>query len=158
MNSIQEKYMSQAIALANENVKSGNGGPFAAIIVKNNKIISTGVNSVTTSNDPTAHAEVNAIRNACDKLKSFQLFDCDIYSTCEPCPMCLGAIYWSRAKNLYFAADKIDAATAGFDDSFIYDEVKLDIQKRKLPTQVLKLKNRLEPFDNWKLLLDRTDY
>jgi guanine deaminase len=154
----QEEFMRQAIALANENIKSGNGGPFAAIIVKNNRVVATGVNSVTTSNDPTAHAEVNAIRNACKKLKTFQLFECDIYSTCEPCPMCLGAIYWSRAKNLYFAADKKDAASAGFDDSFIYDEVGLEIHKRKLHTKILKLENRLEPFDNWKLLSDKTDY
>lgn len=154
----QEKFMSQAIALATENVKSGNGGPFAAIIVKNNKILATGVNTVTLSNDPTAHAEVNAIRNACEKLNTFQLIDCDIYSTCEPCPMCLGAIYWSRAKNLYFAADKIDAANAGFDDSFIYDEVELDIHKRKLATQIIKLKNRLEPFEIWKIMDSKTDY
>lgn len=141
--------MKLAIELAEENVKQGNGGPFGAVIVRNGEIVATGVNGVTRYNDPTAHAEVIAIRNACKALDTYQLEDCEIYSSCEPCPMCLGAIYWARPKALYFAADKYDAASAGFDDSFIYDEIKLDIPKRKIPTQQINLTNKLKPFEEW---------
>ena len=146
----KEYFMQKAIELASENVKSGNGGPFGAVIVKNGEIIATGANNVTNFNDPTAHAEVTAIRNACAKLQSFQLDDCEIYSSCEPCPMCLGAIYWARPKALYFAADKNDAADVGFDDSFIYDEIKLDYSKRSILTEVVGLKNKNQPFIDWK--------
>ncbi len=146
----KEYFMQKAIELASENVKNGNGGPFGAVIVKNGEIIATGVNNVTSFNDPTAHAEVTAIRNACAKLQSFQLDDCEIYSSCEPCPMCLGAIYWARPKALYFAADKNDAAEVGFDDSFIYDEIKLDYSKRSILTEVVGLKNKNQPFIDWK--------
>ncbi len=145
----QEKYMQLAIELAQENVKTGKGGPFGAVIVKNGEIIATGANSVTSLNDPTAHAEVTAIRNACNKLNSFQLDDCEIYSSCEPCPMCLGAIYWARPKALYFAADKNDAAKAGFDDSFIYDEIELDYSKRSIKTLQLNINTKLKPFEDW---------
>ncbi|MCK5847163.1 MAG: nucleoside deaminase [Bacteroidales bacterium] len=149
MNS-KEKFLSKAIELASKNVKSGNGGPFGAIIVKDGEIIATGVNNVTTNNDPTAHAEVTAIRNACEKLGSFQLDGCEIYSSCEPCPMCLGAIYWARIKGLYFAANKHDAADAGFDDSFIYDEIELDYSKRSILTEIIDLNNKTQPFIDWK--------
>ncbi len=113
----QKKFMREAIRLSMENVQSGNGGPFGTVIVKNGKIIATGVNEVTKSNDPTAHAEMIAIRNACEKLNSFQLDGCDIYCSCEPCPMCLGAIYWARPKSIYFANSKKDAAEINFDDN-----------------------------------------
>ncbi len=145
----EEKFIKLAIELAVKNVESGNGGPFGAVIVKNGKVIATGVNTVTSTNDPTAHAEVNAIRNACKKLNTFQLDECEIYSSCEPCPMCLGAIYWARAKKLYFAANKNDAKDAGFDDSFIYNEIKLPVQKRKLISIPLNPDNKLEPFKLW---------
>ena len=135
----QKKFMREAIRLSMENVQSGNGGPFGTIIVKNGKIIATGVNEVTKSNDPTAHAEMIAIRNACEKLNSFQLDGCDIYCSCEPCPMCLGAIYWARPKSIYFANSKKDAAEINFDDNFIYQEIKLPIHERKLTiTQLLR--------------------
>ena len=142
-------YIEQAINLAVENVKSGKGGPFGAVIVKDGKIIATGTNSVTSENDPTAHAEVKAIRNACEKLNSYQLDDCEIYSSCEPCPMCLGAIYWARPKKLVFAATKEDAATAGFDDSYIYKEFDLKPNHRHLKTITVKSENKTKPFDIW---------
>jgi len=135
----QKKFMREAIRLSMENVQSGNGGPFGTVIVKNGKIIATGVNEVTKSNDPTAHAEMIAIRNACEELNSFQLDGCDIYCSCEPCPMCLGAIYWARPKSIYFANSKKDAAEINFDDNFIYQEIKLPIHERKLTiTQLLR--------------------
>ncbi len=149
MNKTKEEYMQMAIDLAQKNVEEGKGGPFGAVIVKNGEIIATGANSVTTLNDPTAHAEVTAIRNACKKLNSFQLDDCEIYSSCEPCPMCLGAIYWARPKALYFAADKDDASNAGFDDSFIYEELELDYSKRSILTQQLTMNSKLKPFEIW---------
>lgn len=126
--------MARAIQLSSESMNSGNGGPFAALVVKDGQIISQGTNSVTTWNDPTAHAEIVAIRRACTELKSFQLTGCEIYSTCEPCPMCLGAIYWARLNALYFAAEREDAALAGFDDRFIYEQLTLSFQQRQLPT------------------------
>ncbi len=126
--------MARAIQLSREGMNSGNGGPFAALVVKDGQIISHGTNSVTTWNDPTAHAEIVAIRRACTELKSFQLTGCEIYSTCEPCPMCLGAIYWARPNALYFAAEREDAALAGFDDRFIYEQLTLSFQQRQLPT------------------------
>ena len=130
----QKKFMREAIRLSMENVKSGNGGPFGAVIVKNGKIITTAVNEVTKSNDPTAHAEIVAIRNACATLNSFQLDGCDIYCSCEPCPMCLGAIYWARPNAIYFGNSKEDAAEINLDDNFIYDELDISLNERKLPT------------------------
>ena len=113
--------MWEAIRISVESVKTGNGGPFGAIIVKNDKIIATGYNKVTLNKDPTAHAEIEAIRSACKELNSFQLTDCEIYTSCEPCPMCLGAIYWSRPSKVYFGSSRVDAANAGFDDHLIYE-------------------------------------
>ena len=130
----QKKFMHEAIRLSIENVQSRNGGPFGAVIVKNGEIIATGVNEVTKSNDPTAHAEIIAIRNACKTLDSFQLDDCEIYCSCEPCPMCLGAIYWARPKAIYFANTKTDATEINFDDNYIYQELELPIHERKFPT------------------------
>ena len=132
----REDFMRQAIHIAVENVKNG-GGPFGAVIVKGNEIIATGVNRVTSNHDPTAHAEVNAIRAACAKLNTFDLSGCYIYTSCEPCPMCLGAIYWSHIDRIYYGCNKTDAALAGFDDSFIYEELALKREERHKPIEEL---------------------
>ncbi|MFH0865825.1 MAG: nucleoside deaminase [Bacteroidota bacterium] len=152
------KLMTLAIQRATENVTSGNGGPFGAVIAKNGKVISTGVNSVTSDNDPTAHAEVIAIREACKKLESFQLDGCEIYASCEPCPMCLGAIYWARPDKLYFAGTKKDAAEIGFDDSFIYEEINIPYQERKINTEHVEHPESLAPFNEWKNKEDKIEY
>lgn len=141
-------FLKLAIELAKENVKNC-GGPFGAVIVKDGQIIAKGTNRVTSNNDPTAHAEIVAIRQACEKLNDFQLTDCIIYSSCEPCPMCLGAIYWARPKKLVFAANKFDAANAGFDDSLIYDEIQLPYSDRHLETVNLRVDESLQPFELW---------
>jgi guanine deaminase len=153
-----EKFLQRAIELAEENVKSGMGGPFGAIVVKDGKIIGEGVNRVTNENDPTAHAEVMAIRQACKKLNTFQLTDCQIYSSCEPCPMCLGAIYWARPDALYFAAGKEDAANAGFDDSFIYKEIDLPYQNRKIYTVQILSAQAIQVFKNWIISENKKEY
>ena len=154
----QEKYMREAIRLSLENVTSGNGGPFGAVIVKNGKVIATGANEVTISNDPTAHAEVVAIRNACKTLGSFQLDDCEIYCSCEPCPMCLGAIYWARPAKIYYANTKKDAADINFDDDFIYQEIELPIGARKLPTiQILRDEAQVA-FEEWTTSTKKMEY
>jgi tRNA(Arg) A34 adenosine deaminase TadA len=127
------EFMQQAIALAVENVTSGRGGPFGAVVVKDGKVIATGVNLVTASNDPTAHAEVTAIRNACTALAAFQLEGCEVYTSCEPCPMCLAAIYWARCEAIYYGNTAADAAKVGFDDAFLYDEMKRPLHERKIP-------------------------
>tara|TARA_Y100000758_G_scaffold139587_1_gene98865 strand:- start:914 stop:1393 length:480 start_codon:yes stop_codon:yes gene_type:complete len=153
-----KKFMREAIRLSMENVQSDNGGPFGTIIVKNGKIIATGVNEVTKSNDPTAHAEMIAIRNACEKLNSFQLDGCDIYCSCEPCPMCLGAIYWARPKSIYFANSKKDAAEINFDDNVIYQEIKLPIHERKLTTTQLLRDEAQSVFLKWKESENKIEY
>ncbi|MDD3877901.1 MAG: nucleoside deaminase [Bacteroidales bacterium] len=158
MTELQKKFMQAAINLAYENVKSGNGGPFGAVIVKNNKIIASGANMVTSSNDPTAHAEVVAIRNACKVLGSFQLDGCEIYSSCEPCPMCLGAIYWARPQKIFFACDKNDAAKANFDDSFIYQEINVSLSERKIPTFQMLRSEGLKVFSAWTKKDDKVEY
>ena len=127
------EFMRQAIALATNNVTSGRGGPFGAVVVKDGKVVATGVNLVTASNDPTAHAEVTAIRNACRSLGTFQLEGCDVYTSCEPCPMCLAAIYWARCRAIYYGNTAADAAKVGFDDSVLYDEVKRPLDERRIP-------------------------
>jgi tRNA(Arg) A34 adenosine deaminase TadA len=148
--SVKHSYFMQlAIDLAASNLKSGKGGPFGAVVVKNGKIVGKGANQVTSTNDPTAHAEVVAIRDACKNLKSFQLEDCEIYASCEPCPMCLGAIYWSRAKNLFYAASREDAAQAGFDDSYIYQQVPLNPEKRDLKSLQLMRSQAIQVFNKW---------
>lgn len=157
-NSQQREFMREAITLSIENVKSGNGGPFGAVIVKDGKIIARGVNGVTSSNDPTAHAEVVAIRNACKVLGRFQLDGCEIYTSCEPCPMCLGAIYWARPDKMYFANTKSDAARINFDDQFIYEELELPFQKRKLVTIQMMNKEALQAFDFWTKNNNKTPY
>ena len=154
----QKKFMRKAIRLSMENVQSGNGGPFGTVIVKNGKIIATGVNEVTKSNDPTAHAEMIAIRNACEKLNSFQLDGCDIYCSCEPCPMCLGAIYWARPKSIYFANSKKDAAEINFDDNVIFQEIKLPIHERKLTTTQLLRNEAQSVFLQWQESENKIEY
>jgi guanine deaminase len=128
-----EDFLKRAIEVARSGMNSQKGGPFGALVVKNNQIIAEASNGVTSLNDPTAHAEIQAIRAACKKLESFQLDDCIIYSSCEPCPMCLGAIYWARPKAVYFAATRQDAAAGGFDDEFIYKEILIAGPNRKIP-------------------------
>ena len=141
--------MKMAIALSEQNVTRSLGGPFGAVIVKDGKVIAKSANKVTTSNDPTAHAEVSAIRLACRKLKTFDLSGCVIYTSCEPCPMCLGAIYWSRIGLIYYANTKRDAANIGFDDQFIYDELDLDMNKRTLPIVQLMRDDAQKAFKSW---------
>src|ERR1700704_3573000 len=143
-------FMRRAIALALENVRSGSGGPFSAMIVKEDRVISEGTNRVTLTNDPTAHAEVVAIREACRVLADFQLDGCDLYTTCEPCPMCLGAIYWARTARVFFASSAGDAAAAGFDDKFIYDELYLPFAAREIAMMQLMREESLGIFTAWK--------
>ena len=152
-----ETYVRMALRVAEENVGNG-GGPFGCVIVKDGRIVATGVNRVTHTNDPTAHAEVVAIREACASLKSFQLTGCVVYSSCEPCPMCLGALSWARPAHIYFAASRTEASTAGFDDELIYREISLDLANRTIPTTRLPLKERTRPFLAWKARADRTPY
>ena len=154
---MSELFMRRAIALALENIRSG-GGPFAAVIVKDGRIIAEGANRVTSTNDPTAHAEVVAIREACRILTDFQLSGCDLYTTCEPCPMCLGAIYWARPARIFYAATAADAAAAGFDDAFIYDEMKIPPAERRISTQQLLRGDSLVIFSSWKQLETKTSY
>ena len=154
----QKKFMHEAIRLSIENVQSRNGGPFGAVIVKNGEIIATGVNEVTKSNDPTAHAEIIAIRNACKTLDSFQLDDCEIYCSCELCPMCLGAIYWARPKAIYFANTKTDATEINFDDNYIYQELELPIHERKLSTIQLLRDEAQSAFLQWQKSDKKIDY
>jgi guanine deaminase len=153
-----ETYMAEAIRLALENVRSGKGGPFGALVVKDGKVVGKGVNTVTASNDPTCHAEVNAIRDACRNLKDFQLTGCDIYTSCEPCPMCLGAIYWARPNRVFYAATKSDAAHAGFDDSFIYDEIQKVFDIRSIPFAELMREKAVEVFAEWNDKEDKVKY
>jgi len=155
---LNNAFMQEAIQRAMENVRSGQGGPFGAVVVKDGRVIAAGANSVTTTNDPTAHAEVLAIREACRALGTFQLTGCDLYTSCEPCPMCLGAIYWARPDHVYFAATAGDAADAGFDDSFIYDELKLPLQERKIPLEPMMREEGLAPFREWTNKNDRVNY
>ena len=150
--------MSSALQLAADNMDSMNGGPFGAVIVKDGEIIATAVNSVLELNDPTAHAEIVAIRKACEKLNDFQLTGCEIYSSCEPCPMCMGAIYWARPDRVYYAATRKDAAQAGFDDDFIYAELAKDIGSRNMAMEQLLHKEAKEIFDPWKELNNGIKY
>lgn len=152
-----EGYMREAIDLSVNNIDN-DGGPFGAVIVKDGKVIARGVNRVTSNIDPTAHAEVNAIREASKVLGTFDLSGCEIYSSCEPCPMCLGAIYWARLDKLYFANTKQDAKDIEFDDSFIYEELDLPIEKRKIPTKQMLREEALAAFNKWKNKEDKIEY
>ena len=155
---MSNSYMQEAIQRAVENVRSGRGGPFGAIVVKDGRVIARGTNLVTSANDPTAHAEVTAIREACRALGTFQLAGCEIYTSCEPCPMCLGAIYWARPDRVFFAATASDAAEAGFDDSFIYEELKRPHGGRKIPFEPMMREAGLEPFREWARKSGRVRY
>ena len=150
--------MEKAVELSLENMRAGKGGPFGAIIVRHGKIVGTGANHVTSDNDPTAHAEVVAIRDACKNLGTFQLDDCEIYTSCEPCPMCLAAIYWARPKAIYYANTRKDAADIGFDDDFLYEELKKNLEERSLPIHQLDKSNALKVFDERKRKTDKIEY
>lgn len=150
-------FMKKAIELSIENVRNG-GGPFGAVIVKDGRIISTGVNRVTAQHDPTAHAEVSAIREACRQLGTFDLSGCEIYTSCEPCPMCLGAIYWAHLDRMYYGNNKTDAARISFDDSFIYDELALKPDQRKLPSEVMLPDEAIQAFMDWNAKPDKQEY
>ena len=151
-------FMQRAIALATENVTSGVGGPFGAVIVRDGEILSTGANLVTATNDPTAHAEVVAIRAACQALGSFQLTGCEVYTSCEPCPMCLAALYWARCDAIFYGNTAADAAAAGFDDSYLYDELKLPLPERKLPIVRLLGDEAIASFNLWRTKTDKIEY
>ncbi len=156
-NMTNDELMREAIRLSIENVANG-GGPFGAVIARDGEIIATGVNRVTANNDPTAHAEVSAIRSASQRLGTFNLSDCEIFTSCEPCPMCLGAIYWARLKKVYYANTKADAKAIGFDDSFIYDELALPQDKRKLPAEAMLRNEAIKAFEAWQGKEDKTEY
>ena len=150
-------FMMRAIELSIESAKS-KGGPFGCVIVKDNKIISEGSNQVTMKNDPTAHGEIVAIRSACQKLNTFNLSGCDLYSSCEPCPMCLSAIYWSRIENVFYANTRIDAKKIDFDDSFIYSEINKDLESRKIKMHQIHRDEALEAFKIWENKEDKIKY
>lgn len=151
-------FMREAIRLAREGMRMKNGGPFGAVVVKNGEIIGRGNNQVASTNDPTAHAEVVAIRDACRHLNSFQLDGCVIYTSCEPCPMCLGAIYWARPEKFFYACTRKDAAAIDFDDDFIYQEMSLPLTSRKIPALPLLRNEALPVFEEWKLMEDKVVY
>ena len=157
MTTQDKSFMQQAIDLSIENVANG-GGPFGAVIVKNNKIVATGVNRVTANNDPTAHAEVSAIRTACQKENSFKLEGCTIYTSCEPCPMCLSAIYWAGISRICFANTKQDAEDINFGDKFIYEEIERPFSKRTIPTETFMRDEALQAFRNWEEKTDKVEY
>lgn len=153
-----QTFMSKAIELANQCIDQANGGPFGAVIVRNGQIVGQGSNCVTSHNDPTAHAEISAIRDACKNLKTFSLDGCDIYTSCEPCPMCLGAIYWARINTIFYAANRNDAAKIGFDDQFFYDELVKPIDERSIPMHVIDRESALAVFNAWENKLDKIHY
>ncbi len=159
MDDVEKRFMLRAIELANGSIDSNTGGPFGCVIAKDGRVVGEGVNQVTSTNDPTAHAEVVAIRNACRNLNSFQLEGCVVYTSCEPCPMCLGAIYWARPERIYIACSRDDAAAAGFDDAFIYDELcTTDLKDRKVPILTLLRDEGLKVFENWIAKPDKIEY
>lgn len=158
MTQQDEKFMRRAIRLAQEGIDRGAGGPFGAVIVLDGEIVGEGCNQVTSTNDPTAHAEVVAIRNACRRLNSFQLDGCVLYASCEPCPMCLGAIYWARPQRVFYACTHEDAARIGFDDHFIYDEIERPIEERRIKSVNLLRDEGLTVFENWANKSDKTKY
>ena len=150
--------MQAAIGLANDGLKAGRGGPFGCVVVRRGEIVGRGNNRVTSTNDPTAHAEVTAIRDACTRLKTFQLTDCEIYTSCEPCPMCLSAIYWARIPTIYYGNTRQDAAAIGFDDEFIYQQVALPPEKRTIPMKPLLRDEALGTFRAWAALENKVKY
>jgi tRNA(Arg) A34 adenosine deaminase TadA len=154
----KEKFMLEAVNAALKGMHSYEGGPFGCVIVKDGKIVGKGNNKVTSTNDPTAHAEVTAIRDACKNLNSFQLEGCEIYTSCEPCPMCLGAIYWARPDKVYYGSNQVDAANIGFDDEFIYKEIPLPYNERSIPFEQLAPEIAIKPFVEWEKKEDKTEY
>lgn len=154
----EEKFMNDAILLSERGVENGEGGPFGCVIVKDNKIVGRGNNKVLSTNDPTAHAEIIAIGDACKNLQTHQLEDCEIFTSCEPCPMCLGAIYWARPKIIYYGNTRKDAAEIGFDDSFIYDEINTCLADRKIPMINLSHKKAGKSFKIWDEKNDKKNY
>lgn len=154
----EEKFMLEAINLSRKGLLENEGGPFGCIIVKDDRIVGRGNNKVTSTNDPTAHAEVVAIRDACNNLNTFQLDDCEVYTSCEPCPMCLGAIYWARPKIIYYANHREDAAGIGFDDSMIYNEMGVTNEERKIPIVSLGREEALKVFNEWEIKVDKISY
>jgi len=155
---MKTKFMQEAIRVSIQKMRAGCGGPFGAVVVRKGKIVGRGWNQVTSTNDPTAHAEVSAIRDACKRMKTFQLDDCELYTSCEPCPMCLSAIYWARFKKVYYANTRKDAARIQFDDDFIYREVALPISRRKIPMKQLLRSEALVAFKEWKNKADKIRY
>ena len=155
---IVDHFMERAIQLSLENVRAGVGGPFAALVVREGKVLAIGTNQVTTALDPTAHAEIVAIRGACQAICDFQLRDCELYTTCEPCPMCMGAIYWARLAKVYYANTREDAARIGFDDSFIYGQLALTVESRKIPMVQMMHEQALEAFREWEKSPNKTQY
>ncbi|MBC5992138.1 nucleoside deaminase [Pontibacter cellulosilyticus] len=154
----KEGFMREAIRLSEEKMKAGFGGPFGAVVVCNNEIIARGYNNVLSSNDPTAHAEVDAIRKACQALGVYQLTDCELYTSCEPCPMCLGAIYWARLKKVYYGNTRQDAAAVGFDDDFIYEELNIPIENRQIPMHQMLPQEASQAFKEWQQKEDKQKY
>ena len=151
-------FLQQSIHLARSSMESNIGGPFGAVIIKDGVMIGKGSNKVTTSNDPTAHAEIVAIRNACKTINDFCLQGCSIYTSCEPCPMCLAAIYWARMEKIFFANNRKEAEKIGFDDSFLYEEIPLELEKRKLPIIKIDLPEAIQLFEDWKNKTDKVSY
>jgi len=154
----QTAFMREAAQLAHDNVIAGRGGPFGAVIVRDGQVIGRGANLVTSSNDPTAHAEVSAIRDACQRLGTFSLAGADIYTSCEPCPMCLAAIYWARIEKIFYANTRTDAARIGFDDDFLYQEIPLPYEKRSKPILPLTCQEAAATFDLWTIKTDKVPY
>lgn len=155
---MKKVFMAEAIRVSIQMMRRGKGGPFGAVVVRKGRIVGKGWNQVTSANDPTAHAEVTAIRDACRRLKTFQLDDCELYTSCEPCPMCLSAMYWARLKKVYYANTRKDAADIDFDDDFIYTEISRPITKRKLPMKQMMRKEAMAAFEEWKNKVDKVKY
>ena len=155
---VNPKFMRAAIRLSREKMRRNDGGPFGAVVVRRGQIVGRGWNRVTTTNDPTAHAEVMAIRDACRRLKTFRLDDCELYASCEPCPMCLAAIYWARIGKIFYANTRRDAAAIGFDDDSIYHEVARPVSRRKIPMRQLLRNAALKVFAEWKKKPDKIRY
>jgi guanine deaminase len=155
---MSETFMREAIRLSFETMRNNTGGPFGAVVVKDGKIIARGFNRVVSTNDPTAHAEVVAIREACKVLNDFQLTGCEIYTSCEPCPMCMSAIYWARPDKVYYANSKVDAANIGFDDDFIYKELELAYDRRQIPLKRILESEAIEAFKEWSQKTDKIEY
>jgi guanine deaminase len=154
----ERKFILEAIELSRKGMLNNDGGPFGCIVVKGDTIVGRGNNRVTSTNDPTAHAEVVAIRDACKNIGTFQLDDCEIYTSCEPCPMCMGAIYWARPKKVYYANTRIDAAKIGFDDSLIYDELVLPLEQRKIAIECIGRDEAIKVFEEWNTKADKVEY